>query len=480
MSTPFNGRIAIVDDNFEQAAPLMDLFGKLQYPYLYYRGNDLSSLPDAGKAWNDIRILFLDIFLTGDTVTSDSEKRIRSVLIGTVSRIISDTNYPYLLIYWSRHETDYGKIVEDVFDKELKAKAPIDILSVQKADYFDLGGNRTANYDTRIGDLFRRISDTISKHPVFDYLLEWENHVHQSAGGSLQKVFGLSDRTSDWDQNSQFLFYRLSRSYSGKNFDALDSAQQTRNGLFTLNSVFNDELEHSLVSKLQCNTGNKLSDGKADDPDVVYKVNTKLIFADPLTDKVSPGTVTVSSPLHHDYSRLLHSVINRVSVFSIDDHKKRIEDKLSGLKDQESIEKAKRKELKAILKEFKNEIDASSLPIEVNVTPVCDHAQLKVEYARLVPGFIVPLQYKSFIDSRTEAVFVTPDFYLDLKRGRHVLKGVYFLLVDFRFFTSVGEDELSKSVTPILRLRLQVLSEIQSKLSRHVNRQGILSVDVTV
>jgi hypothetical protein len=33
---PINGRIAIVDDQPEQALPIMNLFAKLQIPYVYY------------------------------------------------------------------------------------------------------------------------------------------------------------------------------------------------------------------------------------------------------------------------------------------------------------------------------------------------------------------------------------------------------------------------------------------------------------
>ena len=58
---PLNGRIAIVDDQIEQALPLMRIFAKNNIPYVYYKGNDIEYLPEQPE--NDIRILLLDLNL---------------------------------------------------------------------------------------------------------------------------------------------------------------------------------------------------------------------------------------------------------------------------------------------------------------------------------------------------------------------------------------------------------------------------------
>ena len=43
---PLNGRIAIVDDQIEQALPLMRVFAKNNIPYVYYKGTDPEYLPE--------------------------------------------------------------------------------------------------------------------------------------------------------------------------------------------------------------------------------------------------------------------------------------------------------------------------------------------------------------------------------------------------------------------------------------------------
>ena len=66
MSIPLNGRIAIIENELKEAMPLMKTFSKNQIPYVFYKGDDFSFLPDENSRFNDIRVLFLD--LIDDTV----------------------------------------------------------------------------------------------------------------------------------------------------------------------------------------------------------------------------------------------------------------------------------------------------------------------------------------------------------------------------------------------------------------------------
>lgn len=113
---PLNGRIAIVDDQIEQALPLMRIFAKNNIPYVYYKGNDIEYLPEQPE--NDIRILLLDLNLLGGR--DNQPKDIRSSLFSVISHIISPNNYPYVLVLWSRQEKEYREILEELYSNALK------------------------------------------------------------------------------------------------------------------------------------------------------------------------------------------------------------------------------------------------------------------------------------------------------------------------------------------------------------------------
>jgi hypothetical protein len=102
----------------------------------------------------------------------------------------------------------------------------------------------------------------------------------------------------------------------------------------------------------------------------------------------------------------------------------------------------------------------------ITVTPACDYAQNKIKFDRIVQGIIIESKYKKLIDNRSEAIYISPTF---IYQDRPCI-----LVLNFRYFIT---EDLSQNLTkPTLKLRNRVLAEIQSKLARHINRQGILNL----
>ena len=106
------------------------------------------------------------------------------------------------------------------------------------------------------------------------------------------------------------------------------------------------------------------------------------------------------------------------------------------------------------------------------VTPLCDKVQDKHRKIRVIKGFIINEEYKKYIDNKSEAIYISPSFYCDRTNKSKVI------VLNFRYFFTYPTDkkllESLKHINPIFRLRSSVISEIQSKLARHVSRQGIL------
>jgi len=473
MSIPLNGRIAIIDDKYEHAYPLMELFGKLKSPYLYYNGS-LTGLPDEGDTNNDIRILFLDIYLTGDDLRT--EKQIVSTLVPVINRVISANNYPYLLVFWSRHDRDHDELIKNIFNTDLKNKAPISFLSLQKTDFFEMDGSKTILHDKKKEELLSRVKGAVTESTVYGNLMAWENLIHQSADSTLEEIFKLSEAQSNWHSDSSYLFTKLATSYSGKNFKKLDTSAQIKSGFYALNSVFNDSLEYSISStfKSELKTEDVFNLNQANG-ETIPVVNKKLLFADESFDKISPGIVSLADAGRHHYEKMLHSAINIRQLIS--SNQDVINQKLNDVNDANEIERIKRRAEKDIISDVKKNIRVSWLTIETNVTPICDFVQDKEEYSRLVPGLLIASEFKKYIDDKSEALFISPNFKLVIDNEEIKLNGIYFLLLDFRFFNSLEKESLKDYIKPFLRIRQQLLTEIQSKLSRHVNRQGVLFVE---
>lgn len=452
---PINGRIAIVDDQIEQARPLMNLFGKLQIPYVYY-DNDYKNLPEEGSAYNDVRILLLDINLLDNT--KRPEKQLKPVLISVIKRIISDKNYPYLLIYWSRHENEYHDLIKDIFTNDLPTKAPVSYLSLNKSDFVRDDGELIDTKESAVPDLFERIKTELGKFPVYAHLMNWENQIHISADKTLEEIFKLKSFGDDsWNRASNHLFYKLALAYAGKNLKDSKAIEQIKSAFFSLNNVFIDSLEYSIGNNLSNQNYDKLETPDPDDNDAVYTLNKKLLLSDDKDSLNTPGIVIKcnSKKKENDFEHLLNNCLNL----------KLVEGKIRETNPEITDSQCKKK-----VSAFRKNIRESWSRIFLIVTPLCDFAQDKFVFNKIVRGVIIKAEYKDQINTSSESIFISPVFRSSDDNFNKIL------VLDFRHLFSLRKIP-SKSIIPLFRVRQQLLAEIQSKLSRHMNRQGVLYLD---
>ena len=431
MSLPINGRVAIIDDQLRHAEPLMKIFSQRQIPFTYFSG-EYNYLPTEGENSNDIRVLFLDINLIDDGEHED--KVLRGKLLPVLKSVISEENYPYILIYWSRHQTrrDKNLIERKIFGKELKGRKPIAFLSAIKSDYFNLDGTITDDFDDKITDLFRNIDALIAKHPAYSYLLHWENKVHISADKTLEEIFRGYNKFGSWEDNANYIINKLGLSFSGKSFRSQNAEDKIKSSYNALNIILTDTLDNALNnSPIEKPKTLKVST-TAKNLESVYNINKKLLISDEIEPIYYSGTVIeiLNRKLDTDYENLLDTILNS--------------------------------------KGKKAEITASWKKMWLNVTPLCDTVQGKIVFHRLVRGILVHKEFsKAFFSN--EAIYVSPSFTFDQKD--------YCIVIDFRQFFTLSQLRKSKSRKPLFRVRQQLLAEIQSKLSRHINRQGILYLE---
>lgn len=436
MNIPLNGRVAIVDDQIEQAAPLMAVLSKAQIPFTYFSG-DVNFLPTEGNELNDIRVLFLDINLIDNREHED--KVLKGKLISVLRRIISENHLPYILIYWSRHERHKALIEGDIFKKVLTNKSPIRFLSATKLDFFNLDGSETEDTDENLKLLFERISKAIEDSPAFSYLLNWENKVHRATNNTLKDVFQPYQNQAEWDENANYLINRLGLSYAGKVFEEQNQEDKIKSAYYSLTYILQDTLE-KLVNSEGIDKPKELTAG-SQNLNSIYEINAKLL------------TSSEIEPL--DYSG---NVIE-----------------ISRKKDVEGYEKL----LDTILKksDYKEGIMNTWKTIWLNVTPLCDAVQGKVVFHRLVRGLLVKKEYLTFTKKSKEssafnendAVFISPVFSFE--------SDYYAIVLDFKQFFTLDSLNKSGKRKGLFRVRQHLLAEIQSKLARHVSRQGVLFLD---
>ncbi len=450
MSLPLNGRIAIIDNELDQALPLMKVFAKNNLPYVFYKGDDVSFLPDENSRFNDIRLLFLDINLLNSRTAS--VKEVKSSLFSVIRSVISENNFPYSLIYWSIQEKEYAGVVEDLFANELKDRRPINLIPFVKSDFFPNFSD--TEVDNNI-DLIAEIEKIINAQHSYSYLLEWENVVHKAADKTLQEVFSSYHEFEDWANNANYILEKLGNAYLGKHYN---DNTKIKASFISFNSVFKDTLEHSVYTT-DIPNAISLTYDKSKIVGKVNSINEKLNLSMDVTNIAESGNILVLENADEKFfGALLIKLLSKIQLgnFLRQQQKEITEIELNSLANKE-------------LKKIKEDIKASWIKIEMVVTPICDYVQKSNKiYDRIVKGLLIPSDYKMFIDEKSEAVFVLP---ITISYNNRE----YILILDFRYFSTT--DLSSENAKPVFRLRQELLAEVQSRLARHISRQGILFLD---
>ncbi|RKS01313.1 hypothetical protein [Flavobacterium sp. 102] len=457
MFLPINGRIAIIDNEEKEALPLIKILSKNRVPYVFYKGTDINYLPEEKDESNDIRLIFLDINLLNNA--SPSVQEIKSTLYSVLKRVISPNNFPYSIIFWSKQENEYSDAVIDLFNEQLSDRKPINFQKFIKSDFFpNYGDEETENEK----DLITEINTIISNQPGYSYLLNWENQVHKSTDKTLQNVFSSYHEYPNWNDNSNYIINKLGESYSGRvNFSKnLSEEQKIMNAFQAFNNVFFDSLEFSTSNSPITNAENLTYDiGKINTANL-NSINTKLLISFDNEPIEYPGSISNDTNPKSDtyFSDLLNNSLNR-----------------SFLKEKVKSENTEKtpKQIEVltgkIAKETRQKIRESWLKSYVVVTPLCDYVQNKNFNHRVVKAIMIKSEFKQFIDDKSEAIFITPKFKFS--------ETDYILVLNFRYFFTSNKPDGLKYISPMFRVRQQLLAEIQSKLARHITRQGVLFIE---
>ena len=125
-----------------------------------------------------------------------------------------------------------------------------------------------------------------------------------------------------------------------------------------------------------------------------------------------------------------------------------------------------KKEVSNRIKQIKQEIQQTWLKIGVVVTPSCDFAQKKKICDRVVHGVMIEARFIDYIN-QGDAFYTSP---IIKHNGNN-----YIIILNFNYFITTDLTNGS-SCNMLFKIRRPMLAEIQSKLARHINRQGIMNL----
>jgi len=423
MPLPQSGRVVVIDDNYNEVEAIIKMLSQQRISVTYFSGK-LDELPE--QPFPDVRIIFLDVVLSGLTVGNTT---IVSALMGVLGKIVNKNNGPFVVVLWTKHPDHIEGLKNALQNEGYKAI----IIDLEKTDFFEKNGSFKSDSYTK---LKQRINGKLKEIDIFKIFIHWENVVNDAASRTVNNFSQLSEfkNKDEWNKNIKSIFNKMAEAWAGKTFDTEVSEEIIRNALFTFNGIFEDTFENLIQSdnsipEIVFSHENVMSE-------VVSKINTRLLLDFTGLDRFNPGNIYIEE----NVEEILKDIMD-INETQLDD------------------------------------IKNNSIPIFAEITPLCDFLQDKMKLSRIIKGVLLP---ENTTDNngtniwkkikKSDFVYTTPQFYYEDKNK------LYKLVLDFKYFSSKSLSDI-KNKKPIFRLRKDILNEIQIKLSSHISRTGVLFLD---
>lgn len=462
-----NGSVYVIDDQANEAAPLIKALYKHQVPHIYLDGS-AAGLPKSPK---QVRVILLDLNLKPGTATQDA-KSFKSIHAGILSKLLANEASSYIVLVWSKEEATYRKYFEEIFNEKtdlygFNNRPPLDIISLEKGDYFQssVGESGEIIFDWKEGkedQLFAILGEKLSNNEAFRILCSWETVIANSGANTVDYLFELVRGLKQPQLNQQLnqLVSSLSISYLGKeNFEVITSNQERTDAfMLALSELIDDEIDRKIILKSQpefegWNVGRLKPDDRS-------KLNGKLLTSVETEKSTITGSV-FEGGADHDFVQMLVDCLD-VDRTKFKTKKESTEKGLGRPCTKEEVVELK----VAVAKEISSDAKRF-VAVEVNLTPLCDVVQKKEVYYRIVPGFIIDVKSSEWLFKSTDRNYCSPLLRLDESMGN------CHLVLDYRYLHSEGKEKIEKR-KKLFRLRKGFVDDIQLKLANHVSRLGML------
>lgn len=445
MLFPQNPKVVIVDDDYGDVALLLQTFSKKGIPYIYLNGTEDS---EPTKPFSGIRLLILDIDIEGRTNSATDEKSKASALSVYIKKIIDNKDYPYFILFWTKHDEIISKIIENL---TLENMAPIGYGNLNKP-------TREQMENLSISEIEDKIKNATSSES-FEYLMEWENSVQEKSADFVNSISNIAKNNDlDWEDSIKQLFTKLCCSYTGnEKIDVTDTSNMDY-ATMILNRSFSDSLQYHLKSQI---TNLPLSVNLS--LHTIADLNTRLFFEDIVDNKIETGKIFIEEFQDNIKNILLKTVL----VGKIPEG---IKASLVGAIMTPSCDLAHNKFLKNQDMEIHRVV--YGLLIE-NIDEKYEelfsyHHMVSKDKAKInectdIPEKLKEMLNKRIIERKPENLFSIQPFLTSKKQVSIIL---------FNFSTIMSKEINLKDINFIFKMKENLTFDLQSKLANHINRLG--------
>ncbi|OZV13547.1 hypothetical protein CIW83_03095 [Tissierella sp. P1] len=507
MNNSIVDKVLIIDDNYDEALPVIQALSKNGIFTIYWNGN-VDTKPE--HPLKGIRLVILDMRFSAVT---DSHT-INANLFTLLKYSISKENGPYILFIWSKHDNEYLESFKNELSKLTDIPQPYLIVNMEKNKYIKVTAEENKYYQEIATELNSKISkkikdevlsilqnlgmyntiDTIQikenavEELILDIdeklkeanalciLLMWENIAKTSAHKLVTNIANVSEIDGTWDNNIKTLIQHLASANAGQSLEPT-AKEYIINAMYSLNLMLPDELSNHLmkinIDESRFSFINSPAIMKNIEGDIfsISKPNKKFIVK--RNDAECQIFGSFSAIKEEPYKRICQELYSEyLGYLGTSNFKFLCERAASNdLKKPGSIYKVEDGEMLEELSKFmfKNvkDIDINNFSlINLDISSSCDYAQNKLKKVRLLFGIMIENPYYFEINN-TDDIYCTPEINVDGK--------IVKIAFNFHYITYESKDRIPEA-NKLFSFRELFLTEIKHKLSTYISRVGIINL----
>jgi hypothetical protein len=414
MLLPNNGKVVVIDDKIEDVQELLAGLSSEGVSFLYYRDEALTDLPS--QPISNVRLVILDLLLINDR--EPPAKEVVASIAVRLKRILSPSNGPYVLLYWSTMKKEYAAAFEEALEQEqLRKFKPMIMLDLPKPATLAIVKEA----------LKSRFEDFKALNP----LLAFESAVNEAGGDLVSALCRVAPIDANWNQQLITLLEKSAMARLGvKGYTEHDDQGRLQNALMALASTVEERTVQKIESQNLQEAKIALSNSPTQNPRIVGEVNALLH----LSDRAHLGRATGN-------------------LFLLNGHT----DKLLAL-------------WQALAGPQTTVVPSGCTIVLVDITPSCDYNQDK-DYSRFIGGLLVPEEHIEHV-KKSKPAYINS---LPLVRKGELSFRLY---LDSRFLLSSSSVMPLEFETKFhCRLNQSIVADILTKVSGHVSRPGYMFLE---
>jgi len=358
---------------------------------------------------------------------TQSDETIVSSLMSILKKVVSSNNGPYLIFAWTQHSETLKTFEKHLSERGKDVPQPCFIVDMEKSECFD---GKKIDYAKVSEKLTKELGDL----PVFDFLIDWEKTIGDSSSEVINLLNSMVKKSGKetWANETEKILYCMAKEDSGKHLGETIKLDDSASNV--LNSLLNDYIERRAASK------DLLKDPSepptiSDETKAIINTTVHVRHLDNSSGTPAPGNLYILN--FADLKKFFEFIPEDENTF------------------KRSF--------------FESTTDLEQIKLcMLEITPICDYTYKKWKCNRFLIGIIVPKAEIDKIWSKTNYLHKTPMLYLE--------DSPCYIVFDFHYLAGTKFKKLA-GLEPNYQFRMDLLSYIQSEMSKHITRPGLFSMD---